>query len=57
MSDFKNQYGVDPQVVPDAVSVQTDSDKENREPSRLPVGTYDDYKSWCEKVRQEWDVN
>jgi hypothetical protein len=28
-----------------------------RDVSDLPVSNWDDYKNWCEKVKQNWDVN
>lgn len=28
-----------------------------RDVDDLPVSNWDDYKNWCEKVKQNWDVN
>ena len=28
-----------------------------RDVADLPVSNWDDYKNWCEKVKQNWDVN
>ena len=28
-----------------------------RDVSDLPISNWDDYKSWCEKVKENWDVN
>ena len=28
-----------------------------RDLSDLPISNWDDYKNWCEKVKQNWDVN
>ena len=28
-----------------------------RDVSDLPVSSWDDYRNWCEKVKQNWDVN
>ncbi|NNF17174.1 MAG: hypothetical protein HKN70_10530 [Gammaproteobacteria bacterium] len=56
MSEFKYHPEFEPRKVPDVVSGQ-DAPETGPEKSRLPVNTYDDYKSWCDKVREEWDVN
>ncbi len=57
MSDFKAVPGVPSQNLPDAVSVRGEAEDAVVEGSTLPVNTYDDYKTWCDKVRQEWDIN
>ena len=57
MSDFKATPGVPSQNLRDAVSVRGEAEETNAESSDLPVSTYDDYKTWCDKVRQEWDIN
>ncbi len=28
-----------------------------RDLSDLPISNWDDYKDWCEKVKENWDVN
>ncbi len=28
-----------------------------RDLSDLPISNWDDYKNWCEKVKENWDVN
>lgn len=56
MSEFKYQPGFEPHKVPDVVSSHEPAET-GPEKSRLPVSTYDDYKSWCDKVREEWDIN
>ncbi len=57
MSDFKAVPGFPSQDLPDAVSVRGEADDATVDGTDLPVSTYDDYKSWCDKVRQEWDIN
>ncbi len=57
MSDFKAVPGFPSQDLPDAVSVRGEAEDTVAEGSDLPVSTYDDYKTWCDKVRQEWDIN
>lgn len=57
MNEFKVTPGVQPHSLSDAVSVRGEADDSDVESSDLPVNTYDDYKSWCDKVRQEWDIN
>ncbi|MFK8029799.1 MAG: hypothetical protein AB8G18_06135 [Gammaproteobacteria bacterium] len=57
MSDFKAAQGFQPHTVSDAVSVRGDAEDVDTEGNDLPVATYDDYKTWCDKVRQEWDIN
>ena len=57
MSDFKAVPGVPSQSLPDAVSVRGEAEDAVADGSDLPVNTYDDYKTWCDKVRQEWDIN
>lgn len=29
----------------------------SRDVTDLPISNWDDYKSWCEKVKENWDVN
>lgn len=29
----------------------------SRDLGNLPISNWDDYKSWCEKVKENWDVN
>ncbi len=57
MSDFKAAPGVSSHNLSDAVSVRGEADDATVDGTDLPVSTYDDYKSWCDKVRQEWDIN
>ena len=57
MSDFKTDREFVSRKLPDAVAVHTDTEETVRESKDLPVSTYADYKTWCDKVRQEWDVN
>jgi len=57
MSEFKAAPGVGSHNLSDAVSVRGEADDASVEGNDLPVSTYDDYKSWCDKVRQEWDIN
>ncbi len=28
-----------------------------RDLAKLPISNWDDYKNWCEKVKENWDVN
>lgn len=57
MSDFKAAPGVGSLDLSDAVSVRGEADDAVVNGTDLPVNTYDDYKTWCDKVRQEWDIN
>lgn len=57
MNEFKVSPGVQSHNQSDAVSVRGEADDSNVEGTDLPVSTYDDYKTWCDKVRQEWDIN
>ncbi len=57
MSDFKAAPGVGSLDLSDAVSVRGEADDAVVNGTDLPVSTYDDYKTWCDKVRQEWDIN
>lgn len=57
MSDFKAVPGVNTPNLRDAVSVRGEAEDKAAEGTDLPVSTYDDYKTWCDKVRQEWDIN
>ncbi|MBT8132480.1 MAG: hypothetical protein KJO35_09445 [Gammaproteobacteria bacterium] len=34
---------------------EQDVDAENRDPSRLPVNNLDAYKTWCQRVKDDWD--
>ncbi len=57
MSDFKAVPGAGSHNLSDGVSVRGETEDAVEEGSNLPVNTYDDYKTWCDKVRQEWDIN
>ncbi|MEM7084445.1 MAG: hypothetical protein AAF465_17110 [Pseudomonadota bacterium] len=57
MNQFKATPGLPSHDLNDAVSVRGEADDAEVEGTDLPVATYDDYKSWCDKVRQEWDIN
>jgi len=47
----------DTEELKDAVSVSGEADDSDTERNELPVTTFDDYKAWCDKVRQEWDIS
>lgn len=59
MNQFNLGPGSDAEIeeLNDAVSVRGEADDSINERNDLPVTTFDDYKTWCDKVRQEWDIS
>lgn len=35
--------------------VEDDQPESSRDPSRLPVKNLEAYKSWCQRVKDDWD--
>lgn len=55
MNDYK-PFSIDPREKPEVVP-GADSLSAPRNLGDLPISNWDDYKSWCEKVKENWDVN
>lgn len=55
MNDFK-PTSIDPREKPEAVP-GSEPMSVPRDLADLPITNWDDYKSWCEKVKENWDVN
>ncbi|NND60583.1 MAG: hypothetical protein HKN49_09975 [Gammaproteobacteria bacterium] len=34
-----------------------DENEVSRDPSRLPVNNLEAYKSWCQRVKDDWDAS
>lgn len=42
--------------VPDRSDTRASEEREpDRDPSRLPIGNLEAYKSWCQRVRDDWE--
>ena len=35
---------------------EVEAEEVDRDPSRLPVNNLDAYKSWCQRVKADWDT-
>lgn len=55
MNDFK-PISIDPRERPEA-KPGSEPSTGSRDLADLPISNWDDYKSWCEKVKENWDVN
>ena len=55
MNDLKSLVARLPQENGDASSRPENASPRDR--TSLPISNWDDYKSWCEKVKENWDVN
>jgi len=56
MNEVKPLVPVTPRENSESVSHQETLDTP-RNLGDLPISNWDDYKSWCEKVKENWDVN
>ena len=55
MQDFK-PFSIDPRDKREAPA-NAEPPPPSRDIDDLPISDWDEYKSWCEKVRENWDIN
>lgn len=56
MNELKPFDADEPLESADAVDAP-ETEEPSRDLAELPVTNWDDYKSWCEKVKENWDVS
>ena len=56
MNEFKPLTPIDPRERTEK-SPAAEPLRVPRDLNDLPINNWDEYKNWCEKVKENWDVN